>query len=106
MSTFLTGVGNFFKGLGKTLVALAASRKATVAAVSQLVTVGVMLVPRLAPYADRIVTGVDLAMVVIIAGIAIEDAAEKHAAQIISSPDIQSAVADVKTDLDAMAKGG
>jgi hypothetical protein len=105
MKAFFDGVGEFFKGLGNTLVALAQSRKVFVATVSQLLNVGVTLVPALAAYQDRIVAGIDLAMVAIVLGIALEDAAAKHAAQIVAQPDIQQSLQEASDDLGKISGG-
>jgi hypothetical protein len=77
MTTFWNGFKVFMTELGNTLIILAKSRKAVLALVGSLLTFVVAVSPSLAPYQDKVVNVVDLFIGVVIAGIALEDAAVK-----------------------------
>lgn len=77
MSTFWNGIKEFLSEVGNTLIVLAKSRKAVLALVGSLLTLAVAVSPSLAPYQDKVVNVVDLFIGVVIAGIALEDAAAK-----------------------------
>ncbi len=77
MNTFWNGFKDFLAEVGNTLMVLAKSRKAVLALVGSLLTLVVALSPSLAVYQDKVVNVIDLFIGVVIAGIALEDAAAK-----------------------------
>lgn len=77
MNTFWNGIKEFLSEIGNTLIILAKSRKAVLALVGSVLTTVVALSPSLTPYQDKVFNVVDLFIGVVIAGIALEDAAIK-----------------------------
>lgn len=77
MKTFAIEIKEFFGALWGTLKVLAQSRKVVLALAAAVLTLLVAVVPQLAPLQGKVTDVVDLFIGVVIAGIALEDAAAK-----------------------------
>jgi hypothetical protein len=77
MKTFFAGLGDFFKGLGSTLVALANSRKAVLTFVGVAVAAAGAFLPQYAEKLSTVAPAVDALLTVLVAAIAFEDAFKK-----------------------------
>lgn len=77
---FFGGVGEFFTGFGKVLIALASSRKAVLTFAAVVVTVGSQLFPDYQELLAKAVPYVDGLLAILVAAIAFEDGLKGKAA--------------------------